>query len=168
MLRSRVYDQINKASITDLRKLAKDLALHIEKFGPYGLKEFEPPFAEVQIQFRPKLEVEDLVKELKELIPYVTQWYMPGHVTTMAFLALHTTREITLMMVNCYGAVNHEYELQRLDEMVVLILKIAGMRYVPCSTVIDGKKTSRRAWRLQKGVETDDRMLLHEFTEAMG
>lgn len=168
MLRSRVYDLIRNGSHEEIRKLARRLAEHVEQFGPYGLKEFEPPFSNVQIQFRPKCEVEELVKDLKDLIPYVTQWYMPGHVTSMAFLKPYATREITLMIAHCYGAVTHEYELIRLDEMVVLILKIAGMRNVPCGIVINGKKTSKRAWRLAKGVETDETMLYNEFTEAMG
>jgi len=168
MLRSRVFDQINNGDLREVQVLARAMALHIEKFGPYGLKEFEAPLSEAEIQFRPKNKVDELVGELKAHIPIIQQWYVPEHVTTMALLTPRTTKQMAQIIIDCYGEVTHQYQRKNIEKMIRLILSIAGMVNNPVPITIDEHFTSERRWKLHKGVRADDRMLFQEFNTRMG
>lgn len=169
MRRSRVYDLINKSSTVDLRVLARKMAEHIEQFGPYGLKQFEPAPSFTEIQYRSAPHVNDLVEELKVLKHLVANWYMPGHVISAAMSSSRTTTQIANLLVNTYGPVTYIHEARNIEKMVRLILSIAGMVNLPMSAIQDdGTKSSQRRWRLVKGVTVDDIMLNAEFEARMG
>jgi len=169
MLRSRVYDQISRASLSEVRSLARALAKEVELYCPYGLKKFEAEFeSSTEIQFRSEPKVLEMVKDLKELIPLVSQWYFPDHIIMAAAGLPRTTVAISYLLQDTYGKFEADYQRKNTEKMIRLVLSISGLVNNPMPyRKLSGEKSSQRTWMLVKGVKAVDSDLFLEFNTRM-